>query len=259
MEMAEKQISEKESLIEGLYAKDSQKTDGAQIVILGPPGGGKTWASIVGAPNPCLIDLEGGAKRYGHLNKELKRIDAAALDWPQLMAVLDVVSSSKHQTVIIDTADAAAEILRQHLIQAFDIDLIKDSFNQGGRGYGHTTDVLTDYWRKFINKLSKMTSSGKHCIVICHVDEREVLKPGMRPVQKQEPRLPRKIAPLLTEWAELVGHLQLEESGDELETRLVRNFYISPDLHVSAKNRFAFSQQYFSNTNIGEILKLIYE
>ena len=251
---------EKENLIAKLYAKENE-INGIQMLLLGAPGLGKTTFAISGAPTPLIIDLEGGAKRYKRLNAELKRVDASGAKWEQLMAILDVALGSPHATIILDTADAAAEMLRQHLYNTFNINIEKDSLMSAGRGYGHAFDVMSEHWRKMIAKLSAITAAGKHVCVICHVDDKEVTKPNQRPYTAQVIRLPKRIAPLLSEWAEIIGHLDLEasDSGDQLNSTKKRLLHVSPDLHVLAKNRFLLPDPTLVDSDFGKLLKLIDE
>jgi len=250
----------KETLITELYAQETDE-NGVSMLLLGAPGLGKTTFSISGAPTPVIIDLEGGAKRYKRLNPQLKRIDASALKWTQFLALLDVALTSDHETIIVDTADAAAELLRQHLVEVFSLNIEKDSLVNAGRGYGHAYDVMASHWRIMTQKLSQLTAIGKHVVVICHVDDKEVTKPNQRPYTAQVIRLPKKIAPLLSEWAEIIGHLELESSdtGESGESSKCRLLHISPDIHVLAKNRFNLPEPTLVNSTFGNLLQLIEE
>lgn len=253
-------MGKEKNIIEELYAQEFDE-HGVQMLLLGAPGLGKTTFSISGAPTPLVIDLEGGAKRYKRLNSDMRRVEASALKWTQLMALLDVAATSDHQTIVLDTADAAAETLRQHLVEVFSLNIEKDSLVNAGRGYGHAYDVMASHWRIMIQKLSHLTALGKHVVVICHVDDKEVTKPNQRPYTAQVIRLPKKIAPLLSEWAEIIGHLELESSdtGESIESSKSRLLHISPDLHVLAKNRFNLPEPTLVNANFGNLLQLIDE
>jgi len=250
----------KETLMAELYAQDTDD-NGVSMLLLGAPGLGKTTFAVSGAPSPVIIDMEGGAKRYKRLNPQLKRIDASALKWTQFLALLDVAATSELETIIVDTADAAAELLRQHLVEIFSINIEKDSLVNAGRGYGHAFDVMASHWRIMIQKLNILTAKGKHVVVICHVDDKEVTKPNQRPYTAQVIRLPKKIAPLLSEWAEIIGHLELESSdtGESVESSKSRLLHISPDIHVLAKNRFNLPEPTLVNSTFGNLLQLIEE
>ena len=251
---------ETKSIIEELYAQEFDE-HGVQMLLLGAPGLGKTTFAISGTPTPLVIDLEGGAKRYKRLNPAMRRVDASALKWTQLSALLDVAATSDHQTIVLDTADAAAEILRQHLVEVFSLNIEKDSLVNAGRGYGHAYDVMASHWRIMIQKLSHLTALGKHVVVICHTDDREITKPNQRPYTAQVIRLPKKIAPLLSEWAEIIGHLELESSdtGESIKSSKSRLLHISPDIHVLAKNRFNLPEPTLVDANFGNLLQLIDE
>lgn len=253
-------MGKEKNIIEELYAQEHDE-HGVQMLLLGAPGLGKTTFAISGAPTPLVLDLEGGAKRYKRLNANMRRVDASALKWTQLLALLDVAATSDHQTIVLDTADAAAEILRQHLVEAFALDIEKDSLVNAGRGYGHAYDVMANHWRMMIQKLSHLSALSKHVIIICHVDDKEVTKPNQRPFTKQVIRLPKRIAPFLSEWAEIIGHLELESSdtGESIESSRSRLLHISPDIHVLAKNRFNLPEPTLVDANFGDLLQLIDE
>ena len=242
--------------IHALYAETSADLGGISMLLLGAPGLGKTRFSIDGAPMPVIIDLENGSKRYKRFNEHLKRIDASGATWEELLVLLELILKTEHKTVIIDTADAAAEALKQYLLRKYKVDIEKDSLVSAGRGYGHAYEVMQHQWRRLLTILNKIVNGNKHVIFICHVDDRVINKPNQREITKQVIRLPKQIVGLTTEWAEIIGHMELQNIEGGASKRCL---YVDSEQHVMSKNRFSLPEPILYDQNFGTLLKLIEE
>ena len=237
-------------MLEKLIAKKTTK-DALSCLILGEAGVGKTSAAIH-SPDPWILDLEGGAKRYG--SNQVKRVDGQTFKWSELVAVLDLIAKENQgmKTLIIDSADYASQILHQHIVDEFNIDIKKDTLNSAGKGFGHAADVQAQLWRRdLVQRLNVILQKGVHVIVICHVEVKTTRKINSGEHDKAVPRLPKKLAPMLTEWAEFIGYLDIEtttgEDGSASATHQ-RVMHLDASPGFTCKNRFGLTEPLINPT-----------
>lgn len=136
-------------------AADPITVDRLNITIYAQPGIGKTSLAFTAAA-PLLLDFDNGAHRAAN-RKDSVQVSA----WGDI-ASINAADLAPYQTVIVDTAGRALDVLTADLIR-------RDAkLGRGGtlslQGYGRLKAEFTA-WLKHLNSL------GKDVILIAHMDE----------------------------------------------------------------------------------------
>jgi hypothetical protein len=128
-------------------------------LIYGQPGLGKTTFAL-SAPNPVLLDFDGGVHRVNPAHQK----DALQISsWQDCLDELKAGSFAPYQTIIIDTAGKMLDYLGAYLISR-NPKLGKSNGALTLQGYGERKGEFSN----FIKTLSTM---GKHIIFIAHEKE----------------------------------------------------------------------------------------
>lgn len=164
-----------------------------KAVVYGPEGIGKsTFASQL--PEPLFIDTEGSTK---FLN--VKRL-APPTSWPMLMQQIQWVKENRPcKSLIIDTADWAETLCKQHICAVNNVKGIEDF------GYGKGYTYLAEEWGKMLKALSEIVDSGVHVLLTAHAMMRKFEQPDeLGAYDRWELKLEKKTAPMTKEWADLL-------------------------------------------------------
>ena len=164
-----------------------------KVVIYGPEGIGKsTIASKF--PDPLFIDTEGST---AHL--DVSRTEEPS-SYTMLMEQLEYIKA--HQvckTIIIDTADWAEKLVKNHILSTSS----KKSIEDFGYGKGYT--ILAEYWGAFLNKLNELIDVGIHVVLTAHAQMRKFEQPEeLGAYDRWELKLEKKTAALTKEWADMI-------------------------------------------------------
>lgn len=133
------------------------KSCALRVVIYGPEGIGKTTLASRW-PKPLFLDIEGGTNE----------MDVARLERPQSWsAIMQVVTSlagnmQGYETLVIDTADWAEKMLREHVCAANNVQSI------GDKPYGQLYQTVAAEWGRFLDALSRVADGGTHIVLLAH-------------------------------------------------------------------------------------------
>lgn len=129
-----------------------------KTLIYGQPGLGKTTFAL-SAPNPLLIDFDGGVHRVNAVHQ------CDTLPVSNYQEFLDVLKEnlSAYKTLVIDTAGKMLDYMGAYLI-AGDPKLGKRDGSLSLQGYGARK-------AEFIRVLKQISISGKHLVFVAHEKE----------------------------------------------------------------------------------------
>lgn len=136
-------------------ASDPITVDRLNVVLYGPPGVGKSSIAFT-ASRPLLLDFDGGAHRATN-RKDIARVG----DWSDV-AGITADDVAPFQTVIIDTAGRALDILTADIIRANP---------KHGRGGALTLQGYGELKSRFIAFMKLLNGFGKDVVLIAHMDE----------------------------------------------------------------------------------------
>lgn len=126
------------------------------ITLFGQPGIGKTTLAY-SAPNPLLLDFDGGAQRAAG-RKDTVRINA----WADV-ADISAADLASYDTIILDTVGRALEFLAADLVKS-DPKLARKSGDLSMQGYGALKTAFAQW-------LGRVRTFGKHVILVAHEKE----------------------------------------------------------------------------------------
>lgn len=171
----------------------SGKVSKAQkVVIYGSEGIGKsTLASQF--PKPLFIDVEDST-----LNMEVDRLPKPT-SWQMLLEQLEFVKTTDYKTLVIDTADWAENLCKEHV-------MAKNKWNAiDASGYGVRYVALANEWGAFLNKLSDIANKCINIVITAHSQIKKFELPDeMGAYDRWELKLEKKTASLIKEWADMI-------------------------------------------------------
>ena len=204
-----------------------------KTVIYGTEGVGKsTLASQF--PGPLFIDVEGGTSQM-----DVRRIETPK-SWPELVDIVNEVARTPGicQTLILDTADWAEQMLIQHICKKYN----QKSIESFGYGKGYT--YLAEEWMHLMKAFDAVKDAGMHVTVIAHARQRKIELPDQAGAfDHWEMKLSRQVAPLLKEWSDLLLFLNYKtfvvttDSNSKKAQGGKRVMYTSHNPVYDAKNR----------------------
>lgn len=214
-----------------------------RIVIHGRGGVGKTTFAA-DAKAPIFLPFEDG---MGKLQCDaFPRPD----DFGDVLKALLELLNEKHdyKTLVIDAIDGCEPLLWD----AVAADNKAKSLEDVGGGYGKGYIAADKYWRNLFDALDGLRSArGMTVIVLAHSEVAKIQDPVIGPYDRVQPKLHKRANALLVEWADIVGHLDVERMnsshGDgsrkvkyERVTG-VRKLYLEESAGYAAKNRFTLA------------------
>ena len=130
-----------------------------KALIYGQPGLGKTTFAL-SAPNPVLLDFDGGVHRVNSMHQE----DTLQVEsWNDVLEVIDDGSLNEYKTIIIDTAGKMLDAMSSYLI-AKNPKLGRANGALSLQGYGERK-------AEFNNFIKKISAMNKHIIFVAHEKE----------------------------------------------------------------------------------------
>ncbi len=188
------------------------------MLIYGSGGVGKsTFGST--APNPILADCENGAKYFGLRSIAM---DIALIEkWSDMKEFATLAASDKYQTVVIDPIGELMEKLKAFMIGQNDAKLVQRDGSPTAAGWGWLKQTLRAY-------LKIMRDSGKHVILVAHVDE----KPDEQRLVKR-PQVQTKLSDEIMNMVDIVGYMEVVNRGEESK----RVIYVQKTDSFEAKDR----------------------
>jgi len=211
--------------------KGKQKT-AVRAVIYGVEGIGKSTFAA-GLPSPLFLDLEKGT---GHL--DVARADVET--WQELETALTECLTTEYQTIIIDTADWAEAACAEVVLKKHG----KKSIEDFGFGKGYV--ILAEEFRKVIARAEALISRGKNVVFLAHSKVVRQSPPDQTDgFDRYELKLAKQVAPILKEWADLLGFANFRSQvveGTDGRTKATggkeRLLHLEHSAAWDAKNRF---------------------
>lgn len=178
------------------------------MLIYGHGGVGKTSAGA-SAPNPILLDFEGGSKYFGLRGIG---IDVAMINtWDDVRSAYQKIKTSKYETVIIDPIGEAMEKLYNDMVDGKKQKLVQPDGQPTMAGWGY----LKDNMRRFIKSFRDM---DKHLVLIAHVDE----KADDEGAIKKRPMIRTKLAQELINLVDMVFYMEVVKDQNGESKRVLR-------------------------------------
>jgi hypothetical protein len=211
--------------------KGKQK-QAVRAVIYGVEGIGKSTFAA-GLPSPLFLDLEKGTS---HLDISRVEIDT----WSDLEAALNECLTTDFETIVIDTADWAEAACAEVVLKKHG----KKSIEDFGFGKGYV--ILAEEFRKVIAKAEALISRGKNVVFLAHSKVVRQSPPDQTDgFDRYELKLAKQVAPILKEWADLLGFANFRSQvveGTDGRTKATggkeRILHLEHSAAWDAKNRF---------------------
>ncbi len=155
------------------------------MLIYGPPGIGKT-SFVADMPGCLFANVE---DRLSHLDVKSVRINT----WAELLEFVSWVKGQPHQSVGIDTLDAAELLLKSKIAEGYGKEWAKIS------DHGKNYDMITDGFRQLMAGLVELRNAGKNVGLVCHSEVKTVNDPMTMPYDRHQPKLYAKAMALIRE------------------------------------------------------------
>ncbi|MBA2390553.1 MAG: ATP-binding protein [Geodermatophilaceae bacterium] len=168
-------------------AKTFNRTRGVQasaigILVYGTGGIGKSSLSAM-APDPLVLDLERSTDRL-----DVERIDNIET-WGDLRSFLQGDNFAGVGSIVIDSATAAEDFCRQHIIENVKTEKGATVTSIEGYGWGKGYVHLFEEWRKLLADLDAHRRRGRNVVLICHEQIGKVPNPSGDDYIRYQPRL----------------------------------------------------------------------
>lgn len=210
-----------------------------KTVIYGTEGVGKSTLAAQ-FPSPLFLDVEGGTSQL-----DVRRIETPKA-WPELVDIVNEVSRTPGicQTLVLDTADWAEQILIQHICRKYN----QKSIESFGYGKGYT--YLAEEWMQLMKAFDVVKDAGMNVTVIAHARQRKIELPDQAGAfDHWEMKLSRQVAPLLKEWSDLLLFLNYKtfvvttDNNSKKAQGGKRVMYTSHNPVYDAKNRHGLPEE----------------
>lgn len=169
-----------------------------KVVLYGVEGIGKsTFASQF--PMPLYIDTEGSTT-----NMNVNRLPNPT-SWTMLLQEVDYVKQNQLcETLIIDTADWAEKICKEHLAAL-------NKWTDSSNDYGAKYIALEKEFGQLLNKLTDIVQFGTNVVITAHAKLKKKEEPDqMGAYDRYQLKLEDRTSALLKEWADMVLFVNYE-------------------------------------------------
>jgi hypothetical protein len=167
-------------------------------LLYGPEGIGKTTFAAAW-PRPLFIDIENGSNQY-----DVARTDRPT-SWNMLVAIIAELTKGAHgyQTIVIDTADWAAQLCAAHVVANAKSDKIKSIEDFG---YGKGMVMAAEEWKRFLDMLTALQANQRvNVLFLAHAIMRKFEQPDeIGAYDRWEMKMEKKSSSLLKEWADIM-------------------------------------------------------
>lgn len=165
-----------------------------KMVIYGPEGIGKSTFAAQ-APGALFIDTEGST-----VHMDVRRLPTPQ-SWTMLLQEVDYVRKTPGlcQTLVIDTADWAERMARDHVCNTHSVKGLEDF------GYGKGYVYLYEAMGQLLNMLTDVVNAGMNVIITAHAKMRKFEQPDeLGAYDRWEMKLMKETPGMIKEWADLV-------------------------------------------------------
>lgn len=152
------------------------------VVLYGTGGIGKSSLAAM-APTPLFIDIERSTSAL-----DVDRVDGVET-WADLRAFLNGNNFDGVRSVVIDSATAAEELCRKHVIANVKTDKGATVTSIEGYGWGKGYVHLFEEWRRLLGDLDNHRRAGRNVVLICHERIGKMPNPAGEDYIRYEPRL----------------------------------------------------------------------
>lgn len=174
------------------------------MVVYGEGGVGKTTFAAT-APRPIIADCENGSKYFGLRGIEA---DVALVEkWDDMQEFMEVALTDNYDTVIIDPIGELMEKLIAYMRQKADSKLVQRDGNPTMAGWGWLKQTMRNF-------LKTMRDSGKHIVIVAHVQERD---DDGRVIKR--PMIATRLSEELVNLVDIVGYMTTISDTDSGETK----------------------------------------
>ncbi len=214
-----------------------------KVLVYGVAGVGKTTFAAQ-FPNPLFIDLDRGSEKL-----DVERLSGIQT-WSDLIGALTEISEMlcrgdafPYQTIVIDTADKAAEMAARYIC---DRDR-KNNIEDYGYGKGYTI-LMNTFVMDLLVRTQTIVDAGVNVVIVGHAMQRQVVNPDTAEAYDHfELKLPGKnansIGALAKEWADMVLFAYqsvdvIAKDGRKAARNLKRLMRTQTSPFADAKSRF---------------------
>ncbi len=179
----------------------------ARALIYGPNGAGKSHMATQ-FPSPIFLDLENNINHFDVPKQRIK-------NWKEATTFLELLMRQEHafKTLVIDSLDQLEIFGKERACETCGLDNINEGYGKG----------LLELFRLFVqlrDLLDSISEAKKmHIILIAHAKVQQIQMLGEISHHKIVPSLNERVAPLFTDWCNVVGYasqlLQVEEQRDK--------------------------------------------
>jgi AAA domain len=159
----------------------------------GPEATRKTGSVV--SPTTLFLDLERGSDQY-----DVDRVHISA--YRDLTEALDLIirEKSKYEIIVVDPIEIAEKLLIGETCRQLRIDGLQ------GLPHGAAWQYLRENFdTQLMTRFGEIRRTGRHMVIIGHAQVRTVTLPGLaEPFDRYEPRLDKRNADTLIEWADHV-------------------------------------------------------
>jgi len=177
------------------------------LLLYGEGGVGKT-TFVSTAPKPFLADCERGAKYFGLRGISLDFGNVQS--WSDMQDVLTLAESGDYDTIAIDPIGELMDKLKKFMVAKGDSKLVQKDGSPTMAGWGWLKKTFRDL-------LKAMQQSGKHIILVAHVDE----KSDEDRIVKR-PKIETKMSEEIVSMVDVVGYMTVVTDPEEGEKRIIR-------------------------------------
>ena len=213
-----------------------------KVLVYGVAGVGKTtFASEF--PKPLFLDLDRGSEKL-----DVERVSGLK-EWPDVVSTLREIAETlvrggdfPYQTVVIDTADKAAEMCTRYICSRDGKKNIEDY------GYGKGYAVLANSFSEFLTWTQAIVDAGVNVVIVGHAMQRQAVNPDTAEAYDHwELKLPGKnansIGAFVKEWADMVLFAYqttdvINKDGKKVARNLRRMMRTQTSPFADAKTRF---------------------
>lgn len=182
-----------------------------KIVLYGPSGIGKSTFAAQ-APNPLVIDVEGGMNLINVAKHKVKSFE-------EMMETLVALSTQDHnfQYVVVDSIDWLERIMIRYLCSTNNAKTINDP-NCKAFSFGRGEKLLMTLWERFINALNSLhATKNMGIILIAHNQITKFNDPMTESYDKHSLKLEKRSGEFVKEWAECILFADLKVKIEEEE------------------------------------------
>lgn len=145
----------------GLLKKPSELTNvsALNVLIYGNPGAGKSTVAL-SAPNPVLLDFDGGAHR---INAAHQVITLPVNSWEEVMQVVNDGELNEFSTIVVDTAGKMLDCMASYIVRTDPKMGMRDG-SLSLKGYGARKTL-------FVKFLAQIRAMKKNLVFVAHEKE----------------------------------------------------------------------------------------